>query len=142
MLRKRPTHECTRLNPAPAAPADALCTSPRSCKPIAGGYINVTNSHQLVSTYIGQEQQWLTAVEDISRGGWRNEARVRLAILAKHAFREKASMCVQHQSWDITLSCRSSPAAPVAIENGKQQSWRVTALEGRRFCCCLLDLGA
>lgn len=39
-------------------------------------------------------------------------------------------------------SSRLAPAALVAIENGKRQSWRVTALEGRRFCCCLLDLGA
>jgi hypothetical protein len=45
----------------------------RSCKPIAGGHINVTDQHTLIGTYSGQDRAMVDAVADVTAGGWRND---------------------------------------------------------------------
>ena len=45
----------------------------RSCKPIAGGHINVTDQHALISTYGGKDSVLLDAIADVTAGGWRND---------------------------------------------------------------------
>jgi hypothetical protein len=44
----------------------------RSCKPIAGGEINVTAQHTLVSAYSGKDKALSDAIVDVTAGGWRN----------------------------------------------------------------------